>query len=82
MTLEAIGVCQLIIAIDVAQLTLSRRMSSCQCELCAAMIKRGRQPAVGGVARFAAMLENSDDVIRIRWLLIIGLVTWIAVRVG
>lgn len=50
MTLEAIGVGQLIVAIDVAQLTLSRRMSSCQSELCAAMVERGRQPGVGGVA--------------------------------
>ena len=82
MTLEAIGVRQLIVAIDVAQLTLSRRMPSSQCELCAAMIKRGRQPAVGGVTRFAAMVQNSYDVIWIRRTLVLCLVTWITVRVG
>lgn len=46
------------------------------------MTKRGRQPAVGGVARFAAMVQNSYDVIWIRRTLVLCLVTWITVRVG
>jgi hypothetical protein len=81
MTLEAISVRQLIIAVHVAGLAVRRRMFPCQHKLRVAVIERGRQPGVGCMTRFAAMIQQRHDVIWICRSLVLHLVTWKAVRV-
>jgi hypothetical protein len=82
MTLEAIGVRQLIIAVHMAGLAVRRRMFPYQHKLCATVIERGRQPGVGCVTRFAAVVQQRHDVIRVCRPLVLQLVTRITVRVN
>lgn len=80
-TLVAIGVDQFVVTVDMARLTERCRMLSRQREFCCAMVEGGRQPGVGRMARLAPVVENSNHMIRIRWLLIIGLVARETVRI-
>jgi hypothetical protein len=66
MTLIAIGILQLVVAIHVARLTLLRDVGACQREACAAMVKRRRTPGCCRVTLRAVMVEVSCDVARIR----------------
>ena len=74
-TLETVRVNQFIVAVDVACLTERGRVFPRQCKFCCAMIEGRRQPGIGRMARLASVIKNSDDVIWICRLLIVGLVT-------
>jgi hypothetical protein len=56
-------------------------MLSRQRELRRAVVERGWYPSIGRVTRFAAMVEDSDDMVRIRRLLIVSLVAREAISV-
>ena len=47
-----------------------------QRELCRTVVEGRWPPGVGRMARFTSVLQGPDDVVWIRWLLIVGLVTW------
>ena len=51
-------------------------MFSRQRELCRTVVEGRWPPGVGRMARFTSVLQGPDDVVWIRWLLIVGLVTW------
>jgi hypothetical protein len=73
-TLVAVRVHELIIAIGMTRLTRDRGVRARQCELRCAMIKCRRLPCSGGMARFTSMIEQSSRVIGICCFVEISLV--------
>jgi hypothetical protein len=80
-TLVAVGVNQLIVAIDVTRLARCRDVSSCQGKLCRAMIECRRLPKSCRMTRLANMTESTGHVVRIRRRGKISRMTLVAARI-
>ena len=78
-TRVAIGVHQFVVAIDMAQLTWRRDVSTGERELRRTVIERRRFPNICRVTRLASVIQHSCDMIRVGRSGIISGMAWIAV---
>jgi hypothetical protein len=78
-TLIAIGVDKLVVAVDMTRLACRRRVGPCQWEAGCAVIERRRLPRSCGMTTRAIMAEIPRHMIRVRSVVEIRLVALIAV---